>query len=81
MAHEALPCVVDTITYEVVTYDSLRELVAKIREKEDELINMGIEKKYIDDLIDDIENSSGPVCGSRERIETYIAILDLILED
>ena len=81
MAHEALPCVVDTITYEVVTYDSLRELVAKIREKEDELINMGIEKKYIDDLIDDIENSSGPVCGSRERIEVYVTILDLILED
>ena len=81
MAHEALPCLVDTITYEVVTYDSLRELVSKIKEKEDELINMGIEKKYIDDLVDDIENSSGPICGSSQRIETYIAILDLILED
>ena len=80
MAYEILPCIVDTTTYEVLTFESIRELADVIKAKKEELIKKGISERYINDFIEDLETSEGAICGSSERLEAYLDILDSVKE-
>ncbi|BCU71522.1 hypothetical protein [Stygiolobus caldivivus] len=73
--YEVMPCIVKTVTNQVITYDALRGLSKKIREKEEELVKEGIDKGFINDLAEDAENADGAICGSEERMRAYIEIL------
>ena len=76
--YEMLPCIVETVTNQVVTYESLRGLSEVIKAREEELVKTGIDKKYIEDFIEDIETLQGPICGSEDRVIAYIEILNEI---
>ncbi|ADX82777.1 hypothetical protein GO599_13820 [Sulfolobus islandicus] len=78
MALEILPCIVETVNYQVVTYESLRGKGEEAKAKEDELIKAGIEEKYIDDFIEDAESGEGDVCGDNKRLEAYLEVLSIL---
>ncbi|AGJ62776.1 hypothetical protein [Saccharolobus islandicus] len=78
MALEILPCIVETVNYQVVTYESLRGKGEEIRKRKDELIKAGIEEKYIEDLAEDVESVEGAICGNEKRLNAYLEILNII---
>lgn len=61
MTLEILPCIVETINYQVVTYESLRGKGEEAKAKKSELIKDRIEEKYINDFIQDAESGEGDV--------------------
>ena len=61
MTLEILPCIVETVNYQVVTYGSLREKGEEAKARKRELIKAGIEERYINDLIQDAESGEGDV--------------------
>ena len=73
--YEVLPCIVETVTNQVITYESLRGLSKVIKAKEEELVEAGIDRKFIEDFAEDVENAEGAICGTEERVRAYIQIL------
>ena len=80
MAYGAMPCIVETVSNEVVTFESLRGVSREVAKKRGELIRAGVKEEYIEDFIYEVEHSTGPICGSLERIEAYLAILEVLGE-
>ncbi|MQL56244.1 hypothetical protein [Acidianus ambivalens] len=78
MALEILPCIVETVNYQVVTHESLRGKGEEIRKRKDELIKAGIEEKYVEDLAEDVESAEGAICGNEKRLNAYLEILNII---
>jgi hypothetical protein len=78
MALEILPCIVETVNYQVVTYESLRGKGEEIRKRKGDLIKAGIEEKYIKDFAEDVESAEGAICGNEERLSAYLEILNII---
>ena len=78
MGFQVMPCIVETVSNEVVTFESLRGVSRKVAQKRGELIRAGVKEEYIEDFAYDAEHSTGPICGSLERIEAYLTILEVL---
>ncbi|ACP44853.1 hypothetical protein YG5714_0558 [Sulfolobus islandicus Y.G.57.14] len=78
MALEILPCIVETVNYQVLTYESLRGKGEEAKTRKSELMKAGIEEKYINDFIEDAESGEGDVCGDGKRLEAYLEILSVL---
>ena len=52
----------------------------RVAQKRGELIRVGVREEYIEDFDYDAEHSTGPICGSQERIEAYLTILEVLSE-
>lgn len=61
MTLEILPCIVETINYQVVTYESLRGKGEEAKARKRELIKAGIEERSINDFVQDAESGEGDV--------------------
>ena len=80
MEFQVMPCIVETVSNEVVTFESLRGISERVARKRGELIRAGVKEEYIEDFVYDAEHSTGPICGSQERIEAYLTILEVLGE-
>ena len=80
MRFQVMPCIVETVGNEVVTFESLRGISERVVQRRGELIRAGVKEEYIEDFAYDAEHSTGPICGSQERIEAYLAILEVLGE-
>jgi hypothetical protein len=78
MALEIIPCIVETVNYQVVTCESLREKGEEAKASKSELIKAGIEEKYIKDFAEDVESTEGAICGNEKRLSVYSEILYII---
>jgi hypothetical protein len=78
MTLEILPCIVETVNYQVVTYGSLREKGEEAKARKRELIKAGIEERSINDFVQDAESGKGDVCGDDKRLEAYLEILSIL---
>jgi predicted nucleotide-binding protein (sugar kinase/HSP70/actin superfamily) len=78
MTLEILPCIVETVNYQVVTYESLRGKGEEAKARKNDLIKAGIEEKYIKDFAEDVESAERAICGNEERLSVYLEILDII---
>ena len=78
MGFQVMPCIVETVSNEVVTFESLRGVSKKVIQAREDLIRAGVKEEYIEDFVYEAENSTGPICGSLERIEAYLAILEAV---
>ena len=80
MAYGVMPCIVETVSNEVVTFESLRGISERVIQRREDLISAGVKEEYIEDFIYEVEHSTGPICGSLEKIEAYLAILEVLGE-
>ena len=53
---------------DVVAFESLRGISERVAERREDLKRAGVKEKYIEDFAYDAEHSTGPICGSQERI-------------
>ena len=80
MSYGTMTCIVETVSNEVVTFESLRGVSRKVAQRREDLIRAGVKEEYIEDFAYDAEHSTGPICGSQERIEAYLTILEVLGE-
>mgnify|MGYP001773670329 CR=1 FL=1 len=80
MGFQVMPCIVETVSNDVVAFESLRGISERMIQRREDLIRAGVKEEYIEDFVYDAEHSTGPICGSQERIEAYLTILEVLGE-